>query len=119
MPQDAVELVLVMEDPAAPLPRPFVHLIATGIAPASRGLAEGALSATAGGIVVGRNSFRRNEYAGPRALPGHGVHDYVFQLFALNRTLAFAALPSRAALMRLLPGAVIARGRLVGTFERT
>jgi Raf kinase inhibitor-like YbhB/YbcL family protein len=118
VPLDAAELVLVVEDPGAPLPRPFVHWIVTGIAPASRSLVEGVPSAI-GGLWFGRNSFGRSDYAGPRALPGHGAHDYVFQMVALNRALGFEAPPSRAELAHALPGAVIARGRLTGTFERT
>jgi hypothetical protein len=46
VPEDAAELVLIMQDPDAPLPRPVVHLIATGIPPSSGGLAEGALGAS-------------------------------------------------------------------------
>lgn len=38
VPDRTAELVLVVEDPDAPLPRPFVHLIATGIAPQIRSL---------------------------------------------------------------------------------
>jgi Raf kinase inhibitor-like YbhB/YbcL family protein len=119
VPPDAEELVLVVEDPGAPLPRPFVHWIVTGIAPSSHSLVEGVPSVAIGGLSFGRNSFGRSDYAGPRALPGHGVHDYVFQMVALNRALGFEGPPSRAELVRALPGAVIARGRLTGTFERT
>jgi Raf kinase inhibitor-like YbhB/YbcL family protein len=118
VPDRAAELVLVMEDPDAPLPRPFVHLIATGLSAASPGLAEGALSSPADGILIGRNTFRRAAYAGPRALSNHGPHRYVFQLFALDRKLDFGRPPTRADLVRAISGGVMAHGRLVGMFER-
>jgi Raf kinase inhibitor-like YbhB/YbcL family protein len=116
VPVEAKELVLVIEDPDAPLPRPFVHAIVLGIQPQSHGLAEGELSS--GEVTLGRNSFGRRAYAGPRALPGHGPHTYAFQLFALAHPLSVGRAPNRAELLRALDGAVLARGRLDGVFER-
>lgn len=118
VPPEAVQLALVMEDPDAPLPRPFVHLVAAGIPPMLEGIAEGTLSNGAHQFRMGRNMLRQTTYAGPRALPGHGLHHYVFELFALNRKLSFQKPPSLAELMSGMAGAVIARGRLEGTFER-
>lgn len=120
VPIAAEELVLIVEDADAPLPQPFVHLIASGIVPGSSGLAEGALSKAPAvvDLTLGRNSFGRCAYAGPRALPNHGPHRYAFQLFALGRKLNFAAAPDRKALLQALTGNVIARGRLDGVFER-
>src|SRR5258708_2777783 len=120
LPEGAVELVLVMEDPDAPLRQPFVHLVATAIPPQLSGFPEGALSdgAAALGVRLGRGSFNRSGYTGPRALPGHGPHRYLFELFALNRRLDFPAPPTRAQLMQALHGAVIGRGQLEGIFEQ-
>jgi hypothetical protein len=119
VPEDAAELVLIMQDPDAPLPRPVVHLIATGIAPRTSGLAEGALNApVSAGIALGRASFGRRGYAGPRPVPGHGPHRYIFQLVALRQPLALTAAPDLRALLAALRGNAIARGRLTGTFEQ-
>jgi Raf kinase inhibitor-like YbhB/YbcL family protein len=118
VPPGTAELVLIIEDPDAPLPRPFVHGIVTAIPPASTRMEEGALGELVGGPALGRNSFGRTGYVGPRALPGHGPHRYVFQLLALDRALSFDRAPSRAELLCALAGAVIARGRLDGTFEQ-
>jgi len=118
IPPDAVELALIIEDPDAPLPRPFVHAIVTGIPAQSTGFEEGALSQPDLGARLGRNSFRRTAYSGPRALPGHGPHTYAFQLFALDRKIALAHPPDRKAFRRAVTGAVLARGRLDGRFER-
>jgi len=119
VPHEAAELVLIVQDPDAPLPRPVVHVIATGISPDAGGLAEGALgAAAAAGIRLGRASFGRRAYAGPRALPGHGPHRYVFQLAAVRRPLALAREPRLSELLAAMRADVIARGRLIGTFEQ-
>jgi len=39
-PEDTQELVLIIEDPSAPLPRPFVHAVVTGIPASMKSLAE-------------------------------------------------------------------------------
>jgi hypothetical protein len=117
---ETAEFVLIVEDPDAPLPRPFVHAIVIGIPPESSKLAEGALSAllpTSQGI-LGRNSYGLAAYVGPRALPGHGPHTYVFQISALGKRLSFAQPPTRRELVAALDGVVSARGRLDGTFEQ-
>jgi Raf kinase inhibitor-like YbhB/YbcL family protein len=120
VPDEAAELVLIMQDPDAPLPRPVVHVIATGISPRSGGLAEDALGASgASDIRLGRASFGRRAYAGPRALPGHGPHRYVFQLVALRRPLALANAPTLRELLVAIRGLAIARGRLIATFEQS
>ena len=119
VPREAAELALIFEDPDAPLPRPFVHAVAAGIPCNVSGFAEGALSELpSASVMLGYNSFRRIGYAGPRALPAHGPHNYVFQILALRRKLAFGRPPDRKYLLAALAGNVIARGRLDGTFER-
>lgn len=119
VPPGTAELVLVMQDPDAPLPWPVVHLIALGLKPDSTGVAEAALTPTAGaGIAFGAGSFGRIGYAGPRPPRGHGPHRYIFQLFAVARPLAFPAPPSLAPLLASVGAAILARGELIGTFER-
>ena len=67
VPPAAAELVLVLEDPDAPMPRPFVHLIATGIDPQTNALVEGALSNAEkpARLHLGRNTAGRAAYMGP------------------------------------------------------
>jgi Raf kinase inhibitor-like YbhB/YbcL family protein len=89
-PTATAELVLVMEDPDVPLPRPIVHCLVTGIDPQANEIPEGALTLGSGQnfteqpFVIGRGTMRRRGYAGPRPIPGHGPHRYVFQMFALD-----------------------------------
>jgi Raf kinase inhibitor-like YbhB/YbcL family protein len=119
VPNGTAELVLIIEDPDAPLSRPVVHLIASAIAPDRPGLPEGALSpGQDASIVFGRGFAGRIGYAGPRPVRGHGPHRYIFQIFAVARRLSFAGTPDVAALSAAMAGAVLARGKLVGTYER-
>lgn len=116
VPQHADLLVLILQDPDAPLPRPVVHLIAV-LPPATQTLAEGALNA-AEALCLGTGSFGRIGYAGPRPVPGHGPHRYIFQVFAAcggKRPKHGARLNE---VLAALKGHVIARGRLTGTYER-
>jgi Raf kinase inhibitor-like YbhB/YbcL family protein len=117
LPDDAVELVLVVEDPDAPLPRPVVHLALAGIPPELTGFAEGDLN-EGGPYGTGRGSFGRSGYAGPRPVPGHGAHRYVFQLYALSRPLGLPPGARPNSIVGAMNRAVLARGRLDGTYER-
>jgi len=110
-------LVLLMEDPDAPLHRPFIHLIAFGLSPDLTELAEGALGSLPG-LGFGRGTFGHVGYSGPRALPGHGPHRYIFQLLALDRRLAFGGPPKIGAFLAAIDGAALASGRLTGLFAR-
>lgn len=120
VPRDTAELALVIEDPDAPLPRPFVHTIVTAIPPVVTHISEGVL---VDGLqhpgVFGRGTFGGRGYRGPSPVPDHGPHTYVFQLFALAAPLpGDRASLSRADLSKAMTGIVLARGRLDGIYER-
>lgn len=79
IPDDAVELVLVCEDPDAP-GRGFVHWLLAGIPPGDGEIEAGTQPANA---VAGRNGFGRPGYGGPHPPPGDKPHRYSFRLYAL------------------------------------
>jgi Raf kinase inhibitor-like YbhB/YbcL family protein len=113
------ELVMIMEDPDAPLRKPVVHMIALGIASARTSFPEGALSQGASGDVrFGIGSFNRQGYHGPRPVPGHGPHRYLLQMMALRKPLSFQEPPKLDAVLAAVDGNVLAWGQLVGLFER-
>ncbi len=120
VPASAKEIVIIVEDRDAPLPRPFVHAVAFALGPTTTSLGEGQLSSPPadGPLGLGKNSFRKTGYVGPRPIPGHGPHTYVFQIFALDRRLSFTRAPSRSEVVKQMRGAVIGAGRLDGVFER-
>jgi Raf kinase inhibitor-like YbhB/YbcL family protein len=119
VPDETIELAIIVQDPDAPLPRPVVHCIAAAITPAMSGLAEGALDARGTGIHLGRGMLGRIGCAGPRPVLGHGPHRYVFQIVAASRPLLLEADFRLPDLLEALRSAAIAKGRLIGTYERS
>ncbi len=119
VPRETTELALVVQDPDAPLPWPITHLIAFGLDPHAGGVPEGALGARHGpGVQLGRGSFGRIGYQGPRPIAGHGPHRYVFQMFALRKPLRFDSPPKLEAVAAAMAGSVLARASLIGRYER-
>jgi Raf kinase inhibitor-like YbhB/YbcL family protein len=123
VPPEAEALVLLIEDMDSPTKRPLVHAILADLPPRDGSLHEGALpgsdhekeSETLG---MGRNSYLRREYLPPDPPRGHGPHRYAFQIFALDTVPEFQTVPGRRALVAALKNHVIARGLLIGTYER-
>ncbi len=119
IPFGTVEFVLIVQDPDAPMRRPVVHVLATGIPAERTSVPEGYLTPENGqDIRFGRGLFGRLGYAGPRPVRGHGRHRYIFQIFALSRRLRLDGTPDYAAVTKAMTGAVLARGRLIGGYER-
>jgi Raf kinase inhibitor-like YbhB/YbcL family protein len=101
--------------------KPFVHWIAYGIPPNATGLPEGIPSKHAppgSRVFQSKNGARTDGYLGPAPPPGHGVHHYHFQVFALSEPLRFQVPPTREALMDAMRGHIVGYGDLVGTYER-
>ena len=129
VPAAATEWALIVEDADSPTPMPLVHAIAHGPAGAdgSGALAEGALGGDAGddagsgdgAVSIGRNSLLGDSWLPPDPPPGHGVHRYVFQVFALGAGAPLPEAPGREALTQAVQQRAIASGCLVGTYERS
>lgn len=124
VPECTAQLLLVVEDPDAPTPKPFVHCVAL-IDPSVTSIPQGGLTPAAAprGVHVLRPSMGGPGYLGPAPIKGHGPHRYVFQIFALGEPVAAGA--SGARLETAKPRDVIAaaskplaRGRLDGFYER-
>ena len=112
-PPAARSLALLVEDPDAPTPNPFVHWIVTNISPVAATIEQ----ALAKGAHVGRNSMFRSSWA-PCAPPrGDEAHRYFFQIFALTRELR-SGVSGRAALLSAIRGRVMGSSVLVGTYRR-
>jgi Raf kinase inhibitor-like YbhB/YbcL family protein len=116
VPRGTAELVIIVEDPDAPLPRPIVHLIAR-LPGTTTSVTEGGLM-PGHAVFFGEGSFGRYGYAGPRPVKGHGPHRYVFQVFAVGRTLEDVPGTDLKAYLASMRGHILARGKLTGTFER-
>ncbi len=114
VPANAESLVVLCEDPDAPLPKPFVHWMVYGV-PARDATLDAPLLAIA---QQGKNTMGAVGYTGAAPPPGHGVHHYHFQVFALDTKLDLGPSAGRGALLDAMRGHVIAAGDLVGTYAR-
>jgi Raf kinase inhibitor-like YbhB/YbcL family protein len=120
-PGATASMLLIVEDADAPTPQPLVHAIVVDLAAGDGALAEGALDHRddpAESLHIGRNSYLQTNWLAPDPPPGHGVHRYAFQLFALEAVPAFSAAPGRDEVMEALRAHAIASGCLIGTYER-
>lgn len=114
-------IVLIVEDPDAPMPKPIVHLIAWKEPAGDADLSEGAFAGPgrAGeGHALGRNSFQKSAWLPPDPPMGHGPHHYLFQVYALDRPLDLPEAPGRGDLLDAMKGRVLAKGLLTGLYER-
>ncbi|HEY7901585.1 MAG TPA: YbhB/YbcL family Raf kinase inhibitor-like protein [Caulobacteraceae bacterium] len=100
---------LILDDPDASHPAPFVHWLVWDIPGAVHRLAEGIVPAPA---VQGRNGRGEVGYFGPR--PPSGTHHYHLRLYALRGPLALAAGADREALDTAMKGKVLASGEIIG-----
>ncbi len=119
VPLGTKELVLIMQDPDAPLPRPVVHLIVIGIPSDLQGVPEGSLKPeTNPPFRFGRGFRGHIGYAGPRPVRGHGPHRYVFQIFAARQQLDLPEKADLETVIAQMADVLLARGKLTGIYER-
>ncbi len=117
-PAGAVSFALIVTDPDA-LVRTFVHWVLYDLPAGTRGLPEAvpAQGDLAGGGRQGSNDFGNIGYGGP-CPPSHSPHHYVFTLYALDTKLDLPAGATRAQVEAAMKGHILARGELVGLYNR-
>jgi Raf kinase inhibitor-like YbhB/YbcL family protein len=121
LPQGTRSFVLMMEDPDAKSPLPFVHWIAIGspdVTELPEDISRFEWPREVRHMRQGSNSRSRFGYFGPRPPAGDPPHRYHFQIFALDTRLHLPSGFNRHALLRAMEGHVIAKGVLVGTFAK-
>ncbi len=112
-PPDTRSFVLVVEDPDAPLAEPFVHWLVYDIPRTTHAVTDGAP------LVEGKSSRMQVGFTPAAPPPGHGVHHYHFQVFALDAPLGLAMGAGRTEVLEAMEGHVLAWGDLVGTYQRS
>ena len=127
------EFALILDDPDAPTPQPFVHWVIYKIPGTAAGLPEGlpmgaavkapGLESAAQGL-TGFAMFARGGgpppqpgYRGPAPPPGK-PHHYTFKVYALNAPLEVRDGMTKDDLLKAMEGKIIAQGELVGLYER-
>jgi Raf kinase inhibitor-like YbhB/YbcL family protein len=120
VPAAAATLVLIVEDADSPTPEPLVHAIVVDMNPHESGLQEGILSRPreASAEKLGLNSYLMHGWQPPDPPPGHGVHRYAFQIFALTAGPPLSKSPGRREVVIAIRERAIARGCLIGTYQR-
>jgi Raf kinase inhibitor-like YbhB/YbcL family protein len=111
LPAGTRSIALIVEDPDAGGPQPFVHWLAWNVNPAAGTLPE----KSGGAVRQGRNGHGGNGYWGPHP-PSGPAHHYHFELFALDAPLTLADGADRDQLVAAMTGHVLAKGELVGLF---
>ncbi|MBI5757578.1 MAG: YbhB/YbcL family Raf kinase inhibitor-like protein, partial [Planctomycetales bacterium] len=99
----------------------FIHWMIWNIPAASRSLAEGiAKTAALGdGSQQGENDFPGTGYDGPEPPIGSGLHNYLFEVSALDNTLALTpGTTTLAQLTAAMQGHILAQGYLYGLYSR-
>ena len=111
VPSNAKSLVLIMEDPDAPLIT-FVHWVVWNIPPGVKGFEKGEQLK----YPMGKNSARRKGYMGP--CPPFGKHRYFFKLYALDATLELKPGSTKKKLKKAMKEHVIEKAELIGIYSR-
>lgn len=119
-PAGTAELVLIVQDPDAPIGnRAANHGLTIGIDPTLGGIPENGLAhpSPIAGLHHGKGMLGHRGYAGPLPLRSHGPHTYVFQVFALDHQLELPDAFTLDKALEAMAGHVIGRARLDGTYE--
>ncbi|MGY0612164.1 MULTISPECIES: YbhB/YbcL family Raf kinase inhibitor-like protein [unclassified Luteimonas] len=118
--EGAKSYALLMEDPDADRPEPYLHWLAwnipAGVTSLPEGLATDPRLAEPDGMLQGTNDRGSVGYFGPRPPAGSGIHHYHVQVFALDTMLEVDPGAGRDALLGAMREHVVDKGVLVGTY---
>jgi Raf kinase inhibitor-like YbhB/YbcL family protein len=112
VPEGARSLVLIVDDPDAPMGT-FDHWVVWDIPAGTASIPEDSVPQ---GAVQGRNGAGTNQYVGP--CPPSGKHRYFFKLYALDTSLGLGGSSGKADVERAMEGHVLARAQLVGLYQK-
>jgi Raf kinase inhibitor-like YbhB/YbcL family protein len=122
LPPGTAELALIVDDPDAPAGT-WTHWVVYNIPAALAGLDEAASGKPGAkfpdpAVHEGKNSAGKVNYHGPMPPPGHGTHHYYFTLYALDKKLTLDKAAPKSALEKAMQVHILAKGQLMGTYER-
>ena len=110
VPEDTVSMVLVMDDPDAPMGT-WDHWVAYDIEPLTE-IPEGVESLG----TAGSNSWGNTGYGGP--CPPSGTHRYFFAVYALDKGLGWEEGVDKTSLLEAIHDHILAEASLLGFYSR-
>ncbi|MEX1198342.1 MAG: YbhB/YbcL family Raf kinase inhibitor-like protein [Pseudohongiellaceae bacterium] len=126
LPEGTEQLALVMDDPIAPTPEPFVHWVVYNIPVTADELPEGmsrdeqvSEPEELAGTINGVNGVGGTGYFGPRPPADGELHAYHFWVYALDTALDLESGLGKTELLAEIEDHVIGAGMLMGHYERT
>lgn len=111
VPSAAKSIAILVDDPDAPKGT-FTHWLVTGIPPTTTSLDKG--GELPAGAMASKNGKGEAGYTAP--CPPTGRHRYRFDVFALD--IAAPKATSRADFLTEINGHIVAKGELVGTYQK-
>ncbi len=112
VPQEAQSLVLIVDDPDAPMGT-WTHWLLWNINPSTSLIEEGNIPQ---GAVEGLNDFGENSYGGP--CPPTDTHRYHFKLYALDTILDIGPSSKKDDVEKAMVNHIIDWTELIGLYER-
>ena len=112
VPAEAKSLVLIVDDPDAPMGT-WVHWTVWNINPETTEILENSLPKEA---VEGMTDFGKPGYGGP--CPPSGTHRYFFKIYALDRILALEKGSSLEKLEEEMKDHILDKAQLIGFYQR-
>ncbi|UKJ08701.1 YbhB/YbcL family Raf kinase inhibitor-like protein [Solitalea lacus] len=109
IPENAQCLVLIVDDPDAPMGT-WNHWLVWNI-DTDEEIKENSIPG-----IEGINDFRQHHYGGP--CPPSGTHRYFFKVYALNKLLKLKADSRKESLLEAMENHIVAYGELMGTYKR-
>ena len=110
IPEGAVSLALINDDPDAPMGT-WDHWLIWNLKPTAE-IKEDSAPGT-----QGKNSWGRNDYGGP--CPPSGTHRYFFKLYALDSELDLAKGATKAELEAAMEGHILEQAELIGRYKKS
>ena len=112
VPAGAKSLALIVHDPDA-VSGDFVHWTVWDIPASTETIAVNSVPA---GATQGQNGSGKNQYMGPCPPAGTGTHRYMFELYALDKSLGLPAATNRDQLQKAMASYILAQHTLTGLF---
>lgn len=112
VPQDAKSLILICDDPDAPMGT-WTHWLVWNIDPQTSEISENSVSKDA---MQGTTSFGNNGYGGP--CPPSGTHRYFFKLYALDTILELSSSTQKVDLEMAMEKYILDKAELIGLYQR-